>query len=105
MPFRLKYRVAVLPERRLITRTQRNSSLAGFKNEHLPAITYSPTFEAWGRSDVFGNDETLVADFLGGVGFNCETRSGGHGKRNRAVAGPRRKLLEITVQRDFAVAG
>src|ERR1051325_6052992 len=89
----------------LITGTQQNFSLAGLKYEHLPAVAYAPTFKPWRRGYVFGDDETFVADLIRGVGFDCEAGAGRHGKRNLAVAGPRRKRVEVAVQRDLTVAG
>src|SRR6185503_11982533 len=89
----------------LLPRAKKNFPLAGFKNKHFSAVADSPALDARRRSNVLCNRETLVADFIRSVGFNRETGSGRYAQRDRAVAGSCRYCVEVSIQRDFTIAG
>src|SRR6185503_8660994 len=89
----------------LLPRAQKNFPFAGFKNEHLSAVADSPALDAWRRSNVLGNRETLIADFIRSVGFNRETGAGRYAQRDCAVAGSCRYCVEVSIQSDLTVAG
>src|ERR1041384_4604713 len=84
----------------LLARAQKNFPVAGFENEHLAAVAYSPAFDARRRSYILCNRETFIADFIRSVGFNRETRAGWDAQRDCAVAGSRGYCVEISIQSD-----